>query len=113
MGNALNTKESCEEKKEFDLNRDGEITEEEIINNIKIQEHRSKLSMLKDRSNMAWVSLLGMVLYPLLLVFCSAVGFQEAAQLLSDITGVYFGSIAVVVAAFMGSEAYLSANSKD
>lgn len=92
--------------KEFDLDKNGVITTEEIDKTIRIQEHQYKVAVLKDQSKLAYISLLGMVLYPILMAGSSAFGFSEAATLLSEITGVYFGSIAVIVAAFFGSEAY-------
>lgn len=97
----------------FDLNKDGEVTEGEMEKTVKMRRNKLKLDMLKDQSRMAWFSLYCMGLYPFLIVGASIFGFNEAAVLLSDITGVYFGSIAVVVAAFMGSEAYATKNLDD
>lgn len=97
----------------FDLNKDGSVSEGEIEKAVKMKRHKLKLNMLKDQSRMAWFSLYCMGLYPFLIVGSSILGFDEASVLLSDITGVYFGSIAVVVAAFMGSEAYATKNLDD
>lgn len=94
----------------YDLNEDGKVTAEEVEKAVKMKSNKIKLDALKDRSRMAWFSLYCMGLYPFLIVGSSVLGFNEASVLLSDITGVYFGSIAVVVAAFMGSEAYASKN---
>lgn len=97
----------------FDLDKDGVVTEEEVEKTVKMKHNKLKLDMLKDQSRMAWFSLYCMGLYPFLIIGTSIFGFNEASVLLSDITGVYFGSIAVVVAAFMGSEAYASKNLND
>ena len=97
----------------FDLNKDGKVTEEEIEKSVKMRRNKLKLDMLKDQSRMAWFSLYCMGLYPFLIIGTSVFGFEEASVLLGDITGVYFGSIAVVVAAFMGSEAYATKNLDD
>lgn len=93
-------------KEYFDFNEDGDITEEEIDKVIKMKRNKLKIDIMKDQSRMAWFALYCMGMYPLLILISSAFGYNDAANLLSDITGVYFGSIAVVVAAFMGSEAY-------
>ena len=97
----------------FDIDKDGAISEEEIEKVLKMKRNQIKFSMLQDQSKMAWFSLYCMGIYPLLIVFSSIFGFQDAANLLSDITGVYFGSIAVVVASFMGSEAYATRKDSD
>lgn len=94
----------------FDLDKDGEVTEEELEKAVRMKHNKLELDMLKDRSRMAWFSLYCMGLYPFLIIGTSIFGFEGASVLLSDITGVYFGSIAVVVAAFMGSEAYATKN---
>lgn len=97
----------------FDLNNDGEVTDGEIERSVKMRRNKLKLDMLRDQSRMAWFSLYCMGLYPFLILGTSVFGFTEASVLLSEITGVYFGSIAVVVAAFMGSEAYATKNLDD
>lgn len=97
----------------FDLNKDGEVTEEEMEKSVKMRRNKLKLNMLRDQSRMAWFSLYCMGLYPFLIVGTSVFGFDEASALLSGITGVYFGSIAVVVSVFMGSEAYATKNLDD
>ena len=90
----------------YDLDHDGEVTDEEIDKVIKMKRNKLKIDIMKDQSGMAWFALYCMGIYPLLILGSSILGYDNAANLLSDITGVYFGSIAVVVAAFMGSEAY-------
>lgn len=92
--------------KKYDMDKDGKISTEEIEKLHRIKRSNNKYMMLRDQSRMAWFALICMGLYPFLIILSSALGFDSAAKLMSDITGVYFGSIAVVVAAYMGSEAY-------
>jgi hypothetical protein len=57
---------------------------------------------------MAWFSLVGMLLYPILVIVSAAIGFYEASEILGDMANVYFVSVAAIVAAFFGSQAYSS-----
>jgi|TARA_A100000172_G_scaffold22600_2_gene12900 pilus assembly protein TadC len=54
-------------------------------------------------------ALAGMLLYPLIILLSSVLGFDKAASLITDIASVYVIAASGVVAAFMGFNAY-SAN---
>jgi hypothetical protein len=51
-------------------------------------------------------ALAGMLLYPLIILFASMLGFNKAASLITDIASVYVIAASGVVAAFMGFNAY-------
>ena len=51
-------------------------------------------------------ALAGMLLYPLVILFASWLGFDKAASLITDIASVYVIAASGVVAAFMGFNAY-------
>jgi|TARA_R110000803_G_scaffold204925_1_gene271261 hypothetical protein len=51
-------------------------------------------------------ALAGMLLYPLIILFASVLGFDKAAALITDIASVYVIAASGVVAAFMGFNAY-------
>ena len=51
-------------------------------------------------------ALAGMLLYPLIILFASVLGFDKAATLITDIASVYVIAASGVVAAFMGFNAY-------
>ena len=51
-------------------------------------------------------ALAGMLLYPLIILFASMLGFDKAASLITDIASVYVIAASGVVAAFMGFNAY-------
>lgn len=55
---------------------------------------------------MAWFSLSGMILYPFAVVLSTLFDLQEATQVLGDMAATYFVSVAGIVAAFFGSQAY-------
>lgn len=55
---------------------------------------------------MAWFGLLGMLLYPITIMICSALKLDNAATILGNIAPTYFVAIAGLVAAFFGANAY-------
>lgn len=55
---------------------------------------------------MAWFSLYGMLFYPLAIVMSAYAGLDTATATLGDIAPAYFLSVAAIVAAFYGKEAY-------
>ena len=71
-----------------------------------------RLKMLDDdaqrdaQRKMAWFALFGMLLYPLSIIICNLANLDEAINSLASIAGVYFVSVAAIVAAFYGKEAY-------
>lgn len=58
--------------------------------------------------NMAWFSLFGMLTYPLYIIVCGYFGADKAAGMIADIAPTYFGSVAVIVAAFYAVEGYVN-----
>ena len=58
---------------------------------------------------MAWFALFGMLLYPAAVVAAACFGLDHAATVLGDIAPTYFVSVAAIVAAFYGAQAYHSA----
>lgn len=61
--------------------------------------------------NMAWFALSGMLLYPFAVLLAVWFGLDQAAKILGDMAGTYFVSVAAIVAAFYGKEAYVAKNS--
>lgn len=55
---------------------------------------------------MAWFALFGLLLYPLGIFVTSLFGLDKAADLIADIAPTYFASIAVLVSAFFGADAF-------
>ena len=52
------------------------------------------------------VALMGMLIYPFIILLASVLGFDKAASLITDIASVYVIAASGVVAAFMGFNAY-------
>ena len=102
----------------YDLDGDGVVTDEEIAMDeklLRLQDLRSDIENEDKKEDaqrmMAWFALFGMLLYPSLVVISSWFGIEKAASVLGDMAPTYFVSVAAIVAAFFGKEAYVK--SKD
>lgn len=97
----------------LDTDGDGVITDEEMARAKEIAEfeHKRKMQENEDAKEdqirqMAWFALWGMLLYPILILFTSVLGIDNAAKVIGDIAPTYFVAIAGLVAAFFGAQAY-------
>ena len=85
---------------------DKEITKEEMEK----MEWQVRLDNEDKREDaqrrMAWFALSGMILYPFAVVLSTIAGLEEATKVLGDMAATYFVSVAGIVAAFFGSQAY-------
>ena len=61
---------------------------------------------------MSWFALWGMLLYPSLVVASELFGLTQAASILGDMAAVYFVSVAGILAAFFGAQAFQNRNGK-
>ena len=91
-----------------ELNGDGQISAEEL--EMEILFKRKKLededAMRDAQRKMAWFALFGMLLYPFAVVLANWVGLDQASKILGDMAATYFVSVAAIVAAFFGTQAY-------
>jgi hypothetical protein len=106
--------------KKYDIDGSGEITENEMNTIERIIELESKKAKEKDRDKrenaqraMAWFALFGMLLYPFSVVIAIWLGLDHAAEILGTMANIYFVSVAAIVAAFFGAQAYSSSHSDD
>lgn len=91
-----------------DANGDGHISKQEMDMHLEF-----KRKELEDRDaqrdairKMAWFSLIGLLVYPIGIALTSLLGLDQAATLIADIAPTYFASIAVLVSAFFGADAF-------
>jgi hypothetical protein len=63
-------------------------------------------AMRDAQRNMAWFSLFGMLLYPFAVVLAVLLGLEQASKILGDMAATYFVSVAAIVMAFFGAQAY-------
>lgn len=91
-----------------DTNGDGIISDEELALHLefKRKEMEDADAMRDAQRNMAWFALGGMLLYPFAVVIASFIGLEQAGKILGDMAPTYFVSVAAIVAAFYGKEAF-------
>ena len=63
-------------------------------------------AMRDAQRKMAWFSLAGMLLYPFAVVLAVLLNLSQAADVLGSMAATYFVSVAAIVAAFFGGQAY-------
>ena len=102
---------SDEEKKSYhpaDTNGDGKVSpeEEQMYLEFKRKELEDKDAQRDAIRKMAWFSLFGLLVYPIGIAITSAFGMEQASTLIADIAPTYFASIAVLVSAFFGADAF-------
>jgi len=91
-----------------DTNGDGVVSEEEqaMYLELKRKELEDKDAQRDAIRKMAWFALFGLLVYPIGIAITSAFGMDNASQLIADIAPTYFASIAVLVSAFFGADAF-------
>ena len=97
----------------FDADGDGIVTDEEMENAEKLMELENRRVMMENEDkkqdaqrNMAWFALFGMLLYPFAVLLSEYLKLTQAADILGSMAATYFVSVAAIVAAFYGSQAY-------
>lgn len=106
--------------KKYDIDGSGDITMEEIDTIERLIALESRKAKEKDRDKredaqraMAWFALFGMLLYPFAVVIASWLNLEHAADVLGTMANIYFVSVAAIVAAFFGAQAYSNSHSDD
>jgi hypothetical protein len=97
-----------------DSNKDGTLCKGETSQYLstKQKELDDQDAMRDAQRQMAWFALLGMLLYPFAVVLATYLNLTRAAEILGDMAPTYFVSVAAIVAAFYGKEAYTTVNKK-
>jgi hypothetical protein len=90
--------------KKFDVNNDGVLSGEEMDNAEKLIRLDNEDKKQDAQRRMAWVSIISMVLYPILCI----VAPEARVATLESISDILFLSQAGIVAAFFGTQAWMS-----
>ena len=90
----------------LDLDGDGVVTDEELDLDERMMRLENEDKKEAAQRYMAWFALLGMLLYPSLVVFSILVNLDQAAKILGDMAAVYYVSVAAIVAAYFGAQAF-------
>ena len=95
-----------------DTNGDGRVSDEEhkMYLEFKRKELDDQDAMRDAQRKMAWFALFGMLLYPFAVVLANWIKLEAASQILGDMAATYFVSVAAIVAAFFGTQAYSKKN---
>ena len=105
--------EKGSEYEKYDADGDGIVTDDEIA----VSERLQHLSVMHEKAdaqrNMCWLALLGMLLYPSLVVFCDMLGLDKASTVLGDMSSIYFVSVGGLISVWFGSVAYTNTNTKN
>jgi len=91
-----------------DTNGDGKVSkaEEQMYLEFRRKELEDADAMRDAQRQMAWFSLWGMLLYPVMVVGANIANLEDGARILGDMAGVYFIAVAGIVAAFFGAQAW-------
>jgi len=103
---APKTLEAGSKYEHFDKDGDGVVTDEEFELEREMMRAENEDAKEDQIRKMAWFALWGMLIYPATILVTSMLGYEKAAQLISDIAPTYFVAIAGLVAAFFGAQAY-------
>tara|TARA_X000001382_G_scaffold56366_1_gene38579 strand:- start:769 stop:1104 length:336 start_codon:yes stop_codon:yes gene_type:complete len=105
--------EKGSEYEKYDLDGDGIVTDEELEMDEKLMRLDNEDKKEDAQRWMAWFALLGMLLYPSLVVISVFLKLDVAANVLGNMAPTYFVSVAAIVAAFFGKEAYIKSKTTD
>ena len=98
--------EKGSEYEKYDADGDGIVTDDEIA----VSERLQQLSVMHEKAdaqrNMCWLALLGMLLYPSLVVFCDLLKLQQAAEILGSMASVYYVAVAGLVSVWFSAQAW-------
>ena len=91
-----------------DVNGDNRVDDDEkaMYLEFKRQELEDQDAMRDAQRKMTWFALAGMLLYPATVMTTEIMGLHQAASILGDMAAVYFVSVAGIVAAFFGAQAW-------
>ena len=91
-----------------DVNGDHKVDEEEkrMYLEFRRKELEDQDAMRDAQRKMTWFALGGMLLYPATVMMTEMLGLHQAAEILGSMASVYFVSVAGIVAAFFGAQAW-------
>lgn len=91
-------------KEDYDLDNDGKLDAEERA--IMLEDKRRSMEDADAKRDaqrqMAWFSLMGMLVFPFGVVLTEFMELPNASTLLSSMSNIYYVSIAAIVAAYYG-----------
>ena len=91
-----------------DYNGDGKVADDErdMYLEFRRKELEDQDAMRDAQRKMTWFALSGMLLYPATVMLTEIMNLHQAAEILGSMASVYFVSVAGIVAAFFGAQAW-------
>ena len=91
-----------------DYNGDGKVADDErdMYLEFRRKELEDQDAMQDAQRKMTWFALSGMLLYPATVMLTEIMNLHQAAEILGSMASVYFVSVAGIVAAFFGAQAW-------
>ena len=91
-----------------DVNGDNVVTDDErdLYLEFRRKELEDQDAMRDAQRKMTWFALWGMLLYPATVMTTEMLNLHQAAEILGSMASVYFVSVAGIVAAFFGAQAW-------
>ena len=91
-----------------DFNGNNVVTddEKELYLEFRRKELEDQDAMRDAQRSMTWFALWGMLLYPATVMATELLNLHQAAEILGSMASVYFVSVAGIVAAFFGAQAW-------
>ena len=91
-----------------DFNGDGKVADDErdMYLEFRRRELEDQDAMRDAQRSMTWFALWGMLLYPATVMATELLNLHQAAEILGSMASVYFVSVAGIVAAFFGAQAW-------
>lgn len=90
----------------YDTDGDGIVSDEELKASEKLQQLELQNEKADAQKNMCWVTLGGMMLYPLLVVIADFLGLDKSSDVLGAMSSIYYVSAAGILSVWFGSTAY-------
>jgi uncharacterized membrane protein len=90
----------------YDVNRDGEVSDDELADMEKIEEIERDNRKQAAQRRMAWVAIWSMIIFTIILF--SPIVSDARVNALADLLGLFYIAQAGVVGAFMGVSAWMS-----
>jgi hypothetical protein len=97
-----------------DVNGDGVVDDQEkaMYLEFRRKEFEDADAMRDAQRSMAWFALGGMLLYPFAVVLAVFLDLESAGTILGNMAATYFVSVAAIVAAFFGVQAFTQTKKK-
>lgn len=97
-----------------DVNGDGKVDDQEkaMYLEFRRKEFEDADAMRDAQRKMAWFALGGMLLYPFAVVMAVFLNLEQAGTILGNMAATYFVSVAAIVAAFFGGQAFTQSKKK-